>query len=97
LGIVPVCANYEPETYVSAWLAAEQGDQELLRRTQQRISAIRDVLLMGEKNWISGIMYGMSTLGIGSGIPVRPLQELGEEDKRLIDNLEIIDVNRLKL
>ena len=96
-GIVPVCANYEPETYVSAWLAAKQGDQEFLRRAQQRISAIRDVLLMGRKNWISGIMYGMSTLGIGSGIPMRPLQELGEEDKLLIDTLEIIDVNRLEV
>ena len=96
-GIVPVCANYEPETYVSAWLAAKKGDQEFLRRTQQRISEIRDVLLMGRKNWISGIMYGMSTLGIGSGIPMRPLHEIGEEDKLLIDTLETIDINRLKV
>lgn len=95
-GIVPVCANYEPETYVSACLAAKQGDPEFLHRAQQRISAIREVLLMGRKNWLSGIMYGMSTLGIGSGIPMGPLQELGEEDKRLIDALETIDVNRLK-
>jgi len=91
-GIVPVCANYEPETYVSAWLAAKKSDQELLRRIQQRISGIRDVLLMGEKNWISGIMYGMSSLGIGSGTPMEPLQALGEEDRRLIDALETIDV-----
>ncbi len=91
-GIVPVCANYEPETYVSAWLAAKQGDEELLRRAQQRVSAIRDVLLMGDKNWVSGIMYAMSTLGIGSGIPMRPLQELGEEDKLLIDTLETISL-----
>jgi len=96
-GIVPVCANYEPGTYVSAWLAAQQSDEELMHRAQKRISAIRDVLLTGNKNWISGIMYGMSTLGIGSGIPMRPLQELGEEDKRLIDALEINDVNRLEV
>ena len=51
---------------------------------------------MGRKNWISGIMYGMSSLGIGSGTPMGPLQELGEEDKRLIDALETIDVNRLR-
>ena len=95
-GIVPVCANYDPETYVSAWQAAEKGDPEILRTAQQRISAIREVLLMGRKNWISGIMYGMSSLGIGSGTPMGPLQELGEEDKRLIDALETIDVNRLR-
>jgi len=28
---------------------------------------------------------------------MRPLQELGEEDKRLIDALEINDVNRLEV
>jgi len=95
-GIVPVCANYEPETYVSAWQAAGRGDLEILRRTQHRISAIREVLLMGRKNWISGIMYGVSSLGIGSGTPMGPLQELEEEDRRLIDALETIDANRLR-
>jgi len=42
-------------------------------------------------------MYGMSKLGIGSGIPMQPLQELGEEEKLLIDALEIIDINRMKV
>lgn len=91
-GIVPVCANYEPGTFITAFRAAKQGDRELLNRAQQRILAIREVLLMGRKNWISGIMYGVSTLGIGRGIPMRPLQ-LSEDDKHAIDKLQVIDIS----
>jgi len=88
-GIVPVCANYEPTTYVSAFLAAQRGDRELLRKAQERIADIRNVLLMGSGNWISGIMYGMSTLGIGTGIPLRPLQPVRGEHKLAIDRLGV--------
>jgi 4-hydroxy-tetrahydrodipicolinate synthase len=87
-GIVPVCANYEPETFVAACNAAQQGDLKLLAKAQQRISKIREALLLGQRNWISGIMYGVSSLGIGSGRPIQPLQELPTVEKASIDALE---------
>jgi 4-hydroxy-tetrahydrodipicolinate synthase len=88
-GIVPVCANYEPQTFVAAWHAAQEGNIKLLSKAQERISSIRQILLLGNKNWISGIMYGVSTLGIGSGRPVLPLQELSSQAKQLIDRLKV--------
>lgn len=88
-GIVPVNANYEPQTFVTAWRAAKERNIELLSRTQERISLIREILLFGGKNMIPGIMYGVSTLGIGSGRPVLPLQELSPQDKQAIDKLKV--------
>ncbi len=94
-GIVPVCANYEPHTFVTAVSAARQGDKHLLAMAQQRASAIRDVLGVGRRNWISGIMYGMKTLGIGSGIPLQPLQELTPDEKAPINELELADITAI--
>lgn len=92
-GVVPVCANYEPQTFVTACNAARQGDLKLLAKAQQRASAIREVLLLGQKNWISGIMYGVSSLGIGSGKPVLPLQELSAVEKAPIDKLKLVQLS----
>lgn len=89
-GVVPVCGNYEPATFIAAVQSAANGEKRRLSHIQQRINLIRDALLMGDKNWIAGIMYGMKTLGIGSGIAVRPLQELSPEQKNLIDALELV-------
>lgn len=94
-GIVPVCANYEPQTFVTAIAAAKRGDKHLLALAQQRASAIRDVLGVGRKNWISGIMYGMKTLGIGSGVPLLPLQGLTPDEKAPIDELEPTDISTM--
>ncbi|AQQ09110.1 4-hydroxy-tetrahydrodipicolinate synthase [Sedimentisphaera cyanobacteriorum] len=88
-GIVPVCANYEPEAFVAAVNAATQEDFQQLSELQEHISSVREVLLLGEdKNWIAGIMYGLSTLGMGIGRPVRPIQELTEDQKKPIDRLK---------
>jgi 4-hydroxy-tetrahydrodipicolinate synthase len=85
-GIVPVCANYEPETYVSAIRAARQNDPDLLAQMQGRISEIRRTILFGgDYSEIAGIMYAASVLGIGNGRPLLPLQQLGMADKRRID------------
>jgi 4-hydroxy-tetrahydrodipicolinate synthase len=89
-GIVPVCANYEPATYVTACRAARAGNAALLAAAQRRANALRDALVLGDKNWISGIMYGLHTLGIGSGRPVRPLQELTAAAKRPIARLKTV-------
>ena len=88
-GIVPVCGNYEPATFVAAVQLAANGEKQKLAEIQQRVNLIRDALLMGDKSWIAGIMYGVSTQGIGSGKPLLPLQELAPDEKTPIDKLEI--------
>lgn len=88
-GIVPVCANYEPSTFVAAINASQNGDRQLLQRIQGRINHIRDILLVKPENWIAGIMYGLCSLGIGNGIPVRPILEISIDAKKRIDMLDI--------
>jgi 4-hydroxy-tetrahydrodipicolinate synthase len=91
-GVVPVCANYEPRTYVAAVQAARCGDTILLEKAQQRTSWIREQLAVDQPNWIGGIMYGLSTLGIGRGLPIRPLASVTDAQKKRIQELQAIDI-----
>ena len=93
-GIVPVCANYEPTTYVAAWEAINHKDLALLNSVQKRIDFIRDELLIKSENWIAGVMYGLSTLGIGQGKTVAPLGGLSERSQKRINLLETTDIRK---
>jgi 4-hydroxy-tetrahydrodipicolinate synthase len=86
-GMVPVCGNYAPNLYTAAWHANQAGDETGLAELQERIMAIRETLLLGNKSWLAGAMYGVHTLGIGSGKVPRPIQELSDEQKREIEAL----------
>ncbi len=84
-GIVPVCANYAPDLYAAVCKAAAANDDEQMDALQQEIMAVRETLLLGDKNWLAGAMYGVSTLGIGSGAVLRPTQGVGEAEQRKIE------------
>ena len=84
-GIVPVCANYAPGVYAAICKAAAQKDNERMDALQEEISAIRETLLLGDKNWVAGAMFGVSTLGIGSGAVLRPIQGVVEAEQRKIE------------
>jgi 4-hydroxy-tetrahydrodipicolinate synthase len=86
-GIVPVSANYEPQTFILAYEAAISGDVATLKRMQERIMFLRERLVLGGVCWLSGIKYAMSTLGMGSGKPVSPLEPSNSAQKRAIDEL----------
>ncbi len=91
-GIIPVCANYEPQTYVAAMAAIKSGNRELLCAAQARACFIREEILVKSENWISGIMYSLSTLGIGKGTPVDPLCSVSAKSKKRIKALEVINI-----
>jgi len=78
-GIVPVCANVEPETFVAAVAAARTGDWAKLAALQQRIDIVRDTVLIGDHNWISGLFAALNVLGLTDSQPLLPLQPVGEE------------------
>ena len=84
-GIVPVCANYAPSLYAAMCQAAAEKDDERIDALQEEISAIRETLLLGDKNWVAGAMFGVSTLGIGSGAVLRPIQGVAEVEQRKIE------------
>jgi len=83
-GIVPVCANYDPQTFVAAISAARRKDAQRLEQAQQRASLIRQELGVDRPQWIAGIMYAVSILGIGSGKPIHPLAELSPEVRQRV-------------
>lgn len=82
-GIVPSSANYEPSTFLSAYNA--RGNKEELMRHQKRMTSLMDNLLLAPRAWLAGIKYAVSTLGIGSGRPMSPLEPLSVEERRRMD------------
>lgn len=86
-GLVPVCGNYAPSLFAAAWNAHQSGNETRLAEVQEQIMAVRETLLMGDKNWLAGAMYGVHTLGIGRGIVPNPLKKLTAEQKKEIDAL----------
>jgi len=84
-GIVPVCANYAPSLYAAMCQAAAEKNDERMDALQEEILAIRETLLLGDKNWVAGAMFGISTLGIGTGAVLRPIQEVAEAEQRKIE------------
>ena len=85
-GIVPVCANLEPKTFIQAYQAGVRQDRAELNRLQERIRVLRQNLLLAVPCWIAGIKTAMATLGFGSGKPVSPLQPLTVEEKQTIED-----------
>jgi len=86
VGIVPVCANFEPATYIAAYEAGIAGDAAALGPLQERILYIREKLLLSSPLWIAGIKYAMSCLGLGSGMPISPLYSLiAVEQQKIAD------------
>ena len=86
-GVVNVCSNYEPGTFVRAYDAAVKKDREALKKIQERVDFLRQILCLEGPCWLSGIKYAMSTLGIGTGKPTSPLQPAPEKQRKMIDGL----------
>jgi len=86
-GIVPVCANFEPKTFVEAFNAAREGRSDDLQRLQARIMLIRERAPKGGDCWIAGVKYAVSRLGIGDGRPVSPLQPLNDQQRQAIEDI----------
>ncbi len=84
-GIVPVCANVEPQPYIHAYQAAVRQDWAAVAVAQERIMALREHLPFAGPNWMAGIKYALSTLGIGTGKPVSPLEPLTSAQMQTLD------------
>jgi 4-hydroxy-tetrahydrodipicolinate synthase len=86
-GIVPVCANVEPETFLSLHRAGQAGDRAGVERCMQRLAELRNALVLGGPCWLSGIKYAMSLLGIGSGAVVSPLEPCPPSQREAVEAL----------
>ncbi len=85
VGIVPGCSNVDPQAFLGAYRAACAGDEAELARCAERIAAVRQSVALAGDQWLSGIKYAVSRLGIGSGLTVSPLQPLTAEQRATID------------
>jgi 4-hydroxy-tetrahydrodipicolinate synthase len=87
VGLVPVCANIEPGTFLRLCQAARLRQEDEVSRLQQRIAVLVDTLVAGGPCWLAGPKYALGRLGIGEGKPVSPLQPTEPEQARRIDAL----------
>jgi len=85
VGSVPGCSNVEPQAFLGAYHAAQAGDEAELDRYAARIAQVRASVALAGAQWLSGIKYAVSRLGIGSGRAVSPLQPLTAEQQAAID------------
>jgi 4-hydroxy-tetrahydrodipicolinate synthase len=86
-GIVPVCANLDPQRYVRLYEAGSRGDRKAVAEQMREILHIREVLLLSGVCWIAGMKYAMASLGFGSGQCVSPLEPVEPKRKARIDAL----------
>ena len=84
-GFVPTCANCVPGPFTALWRAHQAGNDLQRAEAQERISAVREELILGDKNWIAGLMYGLEALGIGRGNALRPIADISDEEKRKVE------------
>ena len=86
-GIVPVCANYDPQRYVRLYEAGSRGDRKAVAQQMPDLLHIREVFLLSGASWLAGMKYAMSVLGYGSGKCVSPLESAETERKARIEAL----------
>jgi 4-hydroxy-tetrahydrodipicolinate synthase len=86
-GIVPVCANYDPATYLRLFEAGRAGDKAGIARNMKRAMQLKETLVLSGPCWLSGIKYAVSALGIGSGLPVSPLEPSDDQRMARVDAL----------
>jgi 4-hydroxy-tetrahydrodipicolinate synthase len=86
-GIVPVCGNYDPALFLTAYETAGRGEESQLTALQERIMYIRERLVLGGPCWLAGIKYAVSALGIGNGRVVSPLAPAPADQRKVLDEL----------
>lgn len=85
-GVAPVTANYEPQVFIQAYEAAVNNNIDELLRLDKRILQLREQIFLAGSCWVSGTKYALSTVGIGNGNPLSPLQPLDSKQKELVIN-----------
>jgi 4-hydroxy-tetrahydrodipicolinate synthase len=84
-GLVPVCANVEPETFLRAYQAALRQDWEEVASMQRRIEVLRKNLVLAGSNWIAGIKEALAVMGYCSGECLSPLEPLSRAQRTAVE------------
>jgi 4-hydroxy-tetrahydrodipicolinate synthase len=74
VGIVPVCANVDPALFIRLFEVGSRRNAAELAPVMEEMLPVRETLVLSGPCWLAGIKYALSALGIGSGLPVSPLE-----------------------
>jgi len=85
VGLVNLCSNLQPETYLALFEAARRRDEAEMRHLQDQINRLVDEVVLSGPCFVAGPKYLLSRLGIGRGVPVAPLEPVSAEQARRID------------
>ena len=85
VGLVNLCSNLQPETYLRLYEAALHHDETTMERMQAQINRLVDQVVLSGPCFVAGPKYMLSRLGIGSGTPVAPLEPVSEAQARRIE------------
>jgi 4-hydroxy-tetrahydrodipicolinate synthase len=85
VGLVNLCVNVEPQTYLQIYEAAQRRDEAALQACQRRIDELVETVALSGPCFITGPKYWLSRLGIGQGAPVSPLEPVSVKQAALID------------
>ncbi len=85
-GIVPVCANFEPETFLRTYQAAVKQDLKELAKLDRRILHIKQKVIHSGPFWLSGIKYRVHKMGLATDRMISPLPPVTEEQKKIIED-----------
>jgi 4-hydroxy-tetrahydrodipicolinate synthase len=85
VGLVNLCVNVEPATYLRLYEAAVRGDTAEMAKQQARINRMIEEVVLSGPCFLAGPKYVLARLGIGRGSPVSPLEPVSEEQARRID------------
>jgi 4-hydroxy-tetrahydrodipicolinate synthase len=87
-GIVPVCANFEPETYIQLYESVTHRDRIQVEKIMKRVLRLRSAIPSPGPCWVAGVKYAVFTRGIGSGRPISPLEPATAAQVRAIRRLK---------
>ena len=90
-GIVPVCANYDPGTFIKLYSAAVKNDMDGLNSLQERVNLLKENLAKAGTCWIAGLKFAISCMGMGTGKPVSPLQPLSMSEEEKVRDFVLTD------
>jgi len=73
--------------FLRLYRAGQRGDRNELAPLMRRMEVLREGLLLSGPCWLTGIKYALSALGMGSGMPLSPLEPVDAKRKAVIDAL----------
>jgi len=84
-GLVPGMANFAPTLFASLVRAARAGDVPACARLQEQISDLCTLHTHG--HWLPALKAACAMLGLGNGIPSRPLVPASDAERQAIHDI----------